>query len=98
MYSQKRPAAWPPTTGGRDRGISSSTTESSGRGVGDRRLTGRKWLGTFARQEQAWLRALRGPGHLGPQPASFGQAPLGPGRGEVRGGHVQTQDANRLTA
>src|SRR5205807_1771522 len=84
-------------TGGSDRGISPSTTESSGGGIGDRRLAVGQRFGALPRSERPGLPALCWPWHPGPQSAGPGQAPACSGRGRLRGSQVQTK-ANRLAA
>ena len=49
---------------------------------------------SMPRQEQTRLRTLRGPGHLGPQPASIGRAVAGSRGRCLPGGQVQTQKAS----
>ena len=68
---------------------------SSGRRVGDRRLAGRQWPEALSGSQQAGLRALRGPGHLGPQSANLGQAAAGPGRRDCQAAKSKRKTVNR---
>ena len=69
---QRRVGEWSAAAGRSDAGFSPSPAEPSGGGVGDRGVAIWQRPGAQPRPQQAWLPALRGSGHPGPQSAGAG--------------------------
>src|SRR5208283_1677622 len=73
LHSHERGGKGATTTKGGDGGFSQSTAESSRDRIGDWCLAVGQWPEALPGSEQAGLRALRCPGHLGAQSANLGQ-------------------------